>query len=86
MGTRTVRLDQETERVLAELQRASGESVSTLLKRALVTLRSSLDETARPHPYQVYERLDLGEGGHALAPARRAKQSIRAILERKRRK
>jgi hypothetical protein len=82
MGTRTVRLDDEAERMLAELQRASGESVSALLKRGIMTLRASLPpEPVRP--YRIYETLDLGEGGYAQVPARRAKQGIRELLRSK---
>jgi hypothetical protein len=83
MATRTVRLDSETENMLSELQRASGESVSALLKRGIMTLRASMpEEPARP--YLIYETLDLGEGGYAKAPARRAKQGIRELLRRRR--
>lgn len=82
MATRTVRLDAEAERMLAELQRASGESVSALLKRGIMTLRASLP--AEPEqPYRLYETLDLGEGGYARAPARNAKQGIRELLLRR---
>lgn len=83
MATRTVRLDEEAERMLAELQRASGDSVSGVLKRGLVALRSTLPEGAGARPYALYETLDLGVGGTARAPARRAKQGIRELLKRK---
>lgn len=83
MATRTVRLDDEAERMLAELQRASGESVSGVLKRGLVALRATLPEAAGTHPYALYETLDLGPGGMARAPARQAKQGIRELLKRK---
>jgi hypothetical protein len=86
MATRTVRLDDESERLLRELQTATGQSVSAVLKRGLVALRQSLRENTARHPYDVYEQLDLGPGGYARAPARRAKQSIRAVLERKRKR
>ena len=84
MATRTVRLDDESEGLLEELQNATGESVSTVLKRGLVALREAMRKSTAQQPYRVYEQLDLGPGGYARAPARRAKQSIRAVLERKR--
>ncbi len=84
MATRTVRLDDESEGLLEELQNATGESVSTVLKRGLVALRESMRQGTAEHPYSVYEQLDLGPGGYARAPARRAKQSIRALLAGKR--
>jgi hypothetical protein len=84
MATRTVRLDDESEGLLRELQTATGQSVSAVLKRGLVALRESMRENTAKHPYSVYEQLDLGPGGHARAPARKAKQSLRAVLERRR--
>jgi hypothetical protein len=84
MATRTVRLDDESEGLLKELQRSTGQSVSTVLKRGLVALRESMRESTASHPYRVYELLDLGPGGYARVPARKAKQGVRAVLERKR--
>jgi hypothetical protein len=84
MATRTVRLDDESEGLLEELQNATGQSVSAVLKRGLVALRESMRESTAKHPYRVYEQLDLGPGGYARAPARKAKQGIRALLARKR--
>lgn len=83
MATRTVRLDDEAERMLAELQRASGDSVSGILKRGLVALRATLPEAAGTSPYALYESLELGEGGYARAPASQAKRAIRELLKRK---
>ena len=84
MATRTVRLDEESEGLLEELQSSTGESVSTVLKRGLVALRDSLRQEPANHPYKVYEQIDLGPGGYARSPARTAKQGIRAVLARKR--
>jgi hypothetical protein len=86
MATRTVRLDDESEGLLEELQQATGQSVSAILKRGLVALRESMRQGTTQHPYRVYEQLDLGPGGYARAPARKAKQAIRAVLARKRAK
>lgn len=86
MATRTVRLDDESEGLLEELQDATGESVSTVLKHGLVALRESMREKTTQHPYAVYEQLDLGPGGYARAPSREAKQAIREVLARKRAK
>lgn len=83
MSTRTVRLDEESERLLEELQATTGRSVSALLKDGLAALRDSLRERAAQHPYRIYEQLDIGPGGHALAPARKAKDGLRRVLEKK---
>lgn len=86
MSTRTVRLDPESEGLLRELQEATGESVSSVLKQGLVALRESLRSQAAAHPFSVYAQIDLGPGGYARAPAREAKKSIRAVIAGKRSK
>jgi len=84
MATRTVRLDDESERLLDELQRETGESVSTLLKRGLVALSDATRGQSGRTPFSIYAELDLGPGGHARAPSRLSKQSIRGVLQAKR--
>ena len=37
-------------------------------------------------PYEIYRTIDLGPGGRARVPARRAKQGLRAILRYKHRR
>ncbi len=84
MATRTVRLDEESEQLLSELQAATGgESVSKLLKRGLRALREELRAEVAQRPYEVYEQLDLGPGGYGRAPARESKAALREILRRK---
>lgn len=80
MSTRTVRLDEESERALAEVCRETGMSVSDALKAGLVAVRQGLKEAASTDPWSVYRVLDLGPGGYARAPARRAKQSLRRVI------
>jgi hypothetical protein len=84
MATRTVRLDNESERLLDDLQRETGESVSTLLKRGLVALSDATRSQAGRAPFSIYAELDLGPGGYALAPSRLSKQSIKSVLQAKR--
>jgi hypothetical protein len=85
MSTRTVRLDAESERALAEVQRATGMSVSDALKAGLVAVRDAIHEQATGDAWLVYRSLDLGPGGYAKAPARRAKKALPALLAPKRR-
>ncbi|HEX6766655.1 MAG TPA: hypothetical protein VF103_14275 [Polyangiaceae bacterium] len=84
MSSRTVRLDADSERILAELRRAKKLSVSAVLKQGLVALRESL-AAAGPAatPFAVYESIDLGTGGYALGKARKAKSEIRRALKEK---
>ena len=84
MAIRTVRLDPESERALAEIRRATGMSISGALKRSLAVARDALRGTTA-RPFEVYRTIDLGPGGYARAPARRAKRALRALLRGKRR-
>lgn len=79
MGLRTVRLDEESERLLAEIRRETGTSVSGALKRGLEAAYRQLRERGGQDPYEIFSRLDLGPGGSARAPGRKAKQSIAAL-------
>ena len=55
MGIRTVRLDEETEKVLAEIVTATGLSVSGAMKKGLLVLRNDVAREARRIPYDVYK-------------------------------
>ena len=83
MTTRTVRLDDEAEKALEEITRATGLSVSAALKKGLSALREEIARNASTTPYEVYEKLVLGPGGYAVAPAREAKRSLRDTIARK---
>jgi hypothetical protein len=83
MGTRTVRLDDETEKVLKEIVAATGSSVSAAMKKGLLVLRDEVVREARRVPYDVYKELDLGPGGYAVAPATRTRHGVQAALRRK---
>ena len=83
MGIRTVRLDEETEKVLAEIVTATGLSVSGAMKRGLLVLRNDVAREAQRIPYDVYKELDLGPGGYAVAPATQTRRGVRAAIRRK---
>jgi len=87
MATRTVRLDTEAERTLASLTKTTGMSISEVLKRGLLAYKQQVQELpARVSAYDILQRLDLGPGGYAQAPAREAKGAIKLLLRRKHRK
>jgi hypothetical protein len=86
MATRTVRLEIESARALEEIQRATGLSASSVIRHGLIVLRDRLRDTASASPFDIYSGLDLGPGGYARAPARRAKQAISEVLRKKYRK
>ena len=80
MGTRFVRLDEDTEKTLAMLTRMTGLSISELLKRGVLAYHSkALEETVRK-PYEIFQQLDLGSGGYARVPAKIAKTAVGDII------
>ena len=84
MGTRTVRLDAAAEATLADLQRRTGLSISDVMRQALRAYTTELDADIRRRPYEVYKSLGLpGEGGYAVAPARRAKEMIADVIRKR---
>ncbi|MEW6486760.1 MAG: hypothetical protein AB1578_02460 [Thermodesulfobacteriota bacterium] len=83
MGARTIRLDEHDEQVLAAVRARTGLSVSEALRRGLLALSAHLDEDQAITPYDVFQELDPGPGGEALAPGRTAKEAIRAVLKKK---
>lgn len=83
MATRTVRLDDEAEKTLKEIKQATGMSVSAALKHGLIVLREEIVLKASTTPYSIYEQLDLGPGGYAIAPAKQARLAVRGKIRRK---
>ena len=83
MGIRTVRLDEDTEKVLTQIVTVTGLSVSAAMKKGLLVLRNDVVEQARRVPYDVYKELDLGPGGYAVAPATQTRRGVRAAIRRK---
>lgn len=83
MAVRTVRLDAESERALAEVRKRTGMSVSTALKRGLIVLREHVVTGDSPTFGEVFRTLDIGPGGYLRGDARRSKELVRAALIRK---
>jgi hypothetical protein len=83
VGTRTVRLDEQTERTLHEIRRATGLSISDVLKQGVLAVRDGLARTASRKPYQIYAQLNLGPGGYAIAPSTNSRRGVRKALRRK---
>ena len=83
MSTRTVRLDEDAEQALARLRKVTRLSISEVLKRGLVAYEQLVSGEGHVKPHDLYARLDLGEGGWSVAPARDAKRSLRAVIRRK---
>ncbi len=83
MATRTVRLDEEAEEALREVREATGLPISEALKRGLRTLQEHVKHEARRTPYDIYEELDLGPGGYAIAPSTESRRGVRQAIKKK---
>ena len=83
MATRTVRLDTEAEKALQEVQAATGLPISEALKRGLRSLQEQVRRESGRRPYDVYEELDLGPGGYAIAPSTDTRRGVREAVRRK---
>lgn len=86
MGTRSVRLDEETEKALTRLTRVTGLSISEVLKRGVLAYQAKALQQSASKPYDIYRKLDLGGGGYARAPARDAKSAVAEIIRKKHRR
>ena len=83
MGSRTVRLDEEAEKALDDIRRATDMSISEALKRGLLALRERVLEQTTSSPWELYERIDLGPGGYAVAPSKEVKKKVRDAIRHK---
>lgn len=83
MGTRSVRLDDETEKALSRLARTTGMTISEILKRGVSSLEATVAEKGFRKPWEIYSKLELGNGGYARAPARVAKAAARERIRSK---
>jgi hypothetical protein len=86
VSTRTVRLDEETEQVLRQIVQVTGLSISAAFKKGLLVLRDEIAQHARRTPYDIYQELDLGPGGYAIAPSTQTRRGVQEAIRRKRRR
>jgi hypothetical protein len=83
MPTRTVRLDDETEKALREVREALGLPISEALKQGLHALSRRAREQPVRSSYEIFQELDLGPGGYALAPSTDVRGGMRRALRKK---
>ncbi|MEQ1681761.1 MAG: hypothetical protein ABL983_12920 [Nitrospira sp.] len=83
MSLRTVRLDDEAEKVLEQVRKKTGWSVSTALKRGVLVLRDEVGRRSQQSAFDIYRRLDLGPGGYAIAPSTDTRRGMQLALRRK---
>ena len=84
MAVRTVRLDDDGEKLLEGLAREMDLSISAVLKQGLLALRDRR-RAGGPAAYEIYRQLDLGPGGYALAPSTESRRGVAEALARRRR-
>ena len=80
METRSVRLDEETEKTLAMLTKLTGLTILELLKRGVFAYRNKTFEKSVRKPYEIFRQLDLGSGGYAPVPTKNAKTVVGDII------
>jgi hypothetical protein len=83
MASRTVRLDEDTEEVLEQLVKGTGLSISAVFKQGLMALRDQLAAQPQRTPYDIYQELDLGPGGYAVAPSTETRRGVQEAIRRK---
>jgi hypothetical protein len=83
MAVRTVRLDDDTEKVLEQLAEGTGLSISALLKQGLLALKNQLSPLPERAAYEIYEELDLGPGGYAISPSTETRRGVQEAIRRK---
>jgi hypothetical protein len=86
MGLRTVRLDDDTEKILKLVRKKTGWSVSTTLKRGVLALGNETGPGITRSAFEIYRQLDLGLGGYAIAPSTETRRGMQLALKRKSRR
>ena len=86
MALRTVRLDEQDETLLKEIQQATGLRVSEAIRTALRWMGKGVLKNAPRSSYEVYRQLDLGSGGTSLAPAAESSRAVKDIIRKKHRR
>ncbi len=86
MGTKTIRLDEETEQILQHIIQTTGLSISGALKKGLHVLHQEIDHHTPRAPFKIYQELDLGPGGYAMAPSTKTRRGVLKALKKKHRR
>jgi len=83
MSIRTVRLDKETENVLADVLHKSNFSISSAMKAGLCVLQETLTQKKRILAFEIYKQLDLGPGDKKIPSSTNTRQAVLNTLKRK---
>ena len=83
MATRSVRLDDEAEAVLQQIRDVTGLPISEALKQGLQSLKQRVGEESQRRPYDLYQLLEIGPGGYAVAPSTDTRRGVVTALRKK---
>ena len=83
MASRTVRLDDDTEKILEQLVEGTGLSISAVFKQGIRALRDQIAAKPERIAYDIYCELDLGTGGYSSAPSTETRRGAREAILRK---
>ena len=83
MATRTVQLDDDGGQILDELVEGTGLPASEVVQKGLRILRDRLSEPVSPSAWEIYQQLDLGPGGYAVAPSTDSRRGAQEAIRRK---
>jgi antitoxin component of RelBE/YafQ-DinJ toxin-antitoxin module len=83
VATRTVRLDDEAEAALQQIRDATGLPISEALKRGLRSLQERIKHETKRTAYDIYQELDLGPGGYAVAPSTETRRGVAEVIRKK---
>jgi len=84
MTTRTVRMDDEHEKLLARVLRRTGGTASDALKQGLKLLDKELERAPGRSAWDIYAELDLGPGGSSAGPAAKSRETVQRLLDARR--
>jgi hypothetical protein len=76
-------LDDETEKILKQVTKKTGWSVSWTLKRGILALRDEAGRNSHQSAFDIYQRLDLGPGGYAIVASTDTRRGMQIALRRK---
>jgi hypothetical protein len=69
--------------LLAEIMKLTGQTISATLKEGITHLHEKLLRERSTRAWDLYEKLDLGEGGYSAAPSTDSREGVRKALRKK---
>ena len=83
MGIRTIRMDDDDERLLSRIVQTTGMTISAAFKEGLKVFQGELGKDRSGSPYDLYKDLDRGPGGYVRNPSSATKRAVKEAIQRK---